>query len=249
MNTFPFGATLMKVEQKDKLLRKAFVLGVYASAVHAKWINTDGKILVKALAVASEPYIFWKGDNAEKIIEKIEIPKEVGRKEPADKVFNGPSGLKLDEMFLYPLGLKREDVWLSDLIPYTRINNSQRNALTKYYEPLIGRYNIPKCTVPDYRSREFNNIARREEILKELELSGAKIIVLLGDLPIKHFLEHFVDDKRETLAAFGKKIYEYGKLHKFIINNNEYHVLPLVHPRQAGQLGRADNDWFDLHKR
>jgi len=33
-------------------------LGVYVSAVQAKWLNKDGKIIVQALAVASEPEIF-----------------------------------------------------------------------------------------------------------------------------------------------------------------------------------------------
>ena len=248
MNTFPFGSTLTKVEQKDKLPKKVFVLGVYASAVHAKWIDSDNKSVVKALAVASEPYIFWKGDNADKIIENIQVPKEVGRLEPADSIYNGPSGLILDTMFLNPMGLTRDDAWLSDLIPYTRINTAQRKALKRYYEPLVQKYDLPKCTIPNYDSQEFNNDIRRNEILKELESSGAKIIVLLGDLPIKHFIAHYIDDKRKTLADFGKKTSEYGKLHTVRINNKEYQILPLVHPRQAGQLGRADQDWNDLHR-
>lgn len=33
---FPFGSQLKKVEQADKSPKKVFVLGVYASAVHAK---------------------------------------------------------------------------------------------------------------------------------------------------------------------------------------------------------------------
>ena len=36
---FPFGQELKKVEQENKESKKAFVIGVYASAVHAKWID------------------------------------------------------------------------------------------------------------------------------------------------------------------------------------------------------------------
>ena len=36
---FPFGQELKKVEQKDRSPKQAFVLGVYASAVHARWID------------------------------------------------------------------------------------------------------------------------------------------------------------------------------------------------------------------
>jgi hypothetical protein len=49
---FPFGQELRKVEQKDKNSKKAFVLGVYASAVHARWIDENGRQKVAALAVA-----------------------------------------------------------------------------------------------------------------------------------------------------------------------------------------------------
>ncbi len=68
---FPFGQKLKKVEQKDRSPKKVFVLGVYASAVHARWVDKNGKQKVSALAVASEPEIFWTGKNAEEIISRI----------------------------------------------------------------------------------------------------------------------------------------------------------------------------------
>lgn len=42
------------------------MLGVYAYAVHAKWLDKDNKVIV--MAVASEPEIFWTGEGVEKII-------------------------------------------------------------------------------------------------------------------------------------------------------------------------------------
>lgn len=36
MEKFTFGEPVLKVEQKDKSPKKVFILGVYASAVHAK---------------------------------------------------------------------------------------------------------------------------------------------------------------------------------------------------------------------
>lgn len=59
---FAFGQPLVSVEQKDRSPKGIFILGVYASAVHAKWRDKKGKVLVNALAVASEPYIFWRGN-------------------------------------------------------------------------------------------------------------------------------------------------------------------------------------------
>ena len=66
--TFPFGQPLMQVKQKSRTSKGVFVLGVYASAVHARWVDARGKQIVSDLAVASEPEIFWRGDGAEKII-------------------------------------------------------------------------------------------------------------------------------------------------------------------------------------
>ena len=96
---FPFGEELKKVEQKEKKPKEVFVLGVYASAVHAKWIDKDGKQKVSALAVASEPDIFWTGEKAAEIISSIPIPKELGKLVvPSDKRLNGPSGNVLDNL-------------------------------------------------------------------------------------------------------------------------------------------------------
>lgn len=86
---FPFGQALHQVVQTDTTHKKAFVLGVYASAVHARWINKDGKQLIAALAVASEPEIFWTGHDAQQQIDKIQIPADAGKLVPAAKNLNG----------------------------------------------------------------------------------------------------------------------------------------------------------------
>lgn len=46
VGTYPFGSPLHPVVQTDRGPKKVFVLGVYASAVHARWIGSDGKPLV-----------------------------------------------------------------------------------------------------------------------------------------------------------------------------------------------------------
>jgi hypothetical protein len=92
LGVFPFGSPVRLVEQTDRTPKKVFVLGVYASAVHARWLAPDGSVLIQALAVASEPSIFWKGDKAEEVIKGIHLPNGAGSLEPAEERFNGPSG-------------------------------------------------------------------------------------------------------------------------------------------------------------
>ena len=50
---YPFGQVVHPLRQQDRTPKKVFVLGVYASAVHARW-KRDGKTVCTALAVASE---------------------------------------------------------------------------------------------------------------------------------------------------------------------------------------------------
>ena len=243
---YPFGSPLKKVEQQDKTPKKVFVLGVYASAVHAKWVGADGKVKVTALAVASEPNIFWKGEDAEQIIDKIDIHSELGKLVPADERFNGPSGKALDDLFLTPLGYTRDDAWLCDLLPYSRINPNQQEAIDTRYSPYKKDFNLPECTIPVYSSAELNKPSRIDEIIEELEQSQADTVILLGDLPIKHFLSDF--STANKLSDFGKSKEEYGKPHPIIISGKSYQVIPLVHPRQAGNLGNSSLDWSNLHK-
>jgi uracil-DNA glycosylase len=81
-----------------------------------------------------------------------------------------------------------------------------------------------------------------------LELSAAKVIILLGDLPIRYFLSYYSDEKVTCLANYGLLIDQYGSLHTLSINGRQYQVLSLVHPRQAGRLGRHDEEWFKVHQ-
>jgi hypothetical protein len=245
---FPFGQELKKVEQKDKTPKKAFVLGVYASAVHAKWIDKEGKVKVQALAVASEPEIFWTGKNAEEIINGIYIPVELGKLTiPTDHKLNGPSGRALDDLYLKPLGQNRETTWLCDLLPYSRVNVNQWNAIHNHYtNDIIEKFNLKPASIPNFDKKELNSRIRRDEILQELEMSNVETLILLGDLPICWFLRFF-EKKYSSLSQFGDTPETYGKEHEIRINNHIYNVIPLCHPRQADRLGFSTTKWGDLH--
>ncbi len=243
---FPFGQELKKVEQVDKSPKKVFVLGVYASAVHARWIGVDGKQLVRALAVASEPEIFWRGDRADEIISKIKVPKGAGRLEPASKHLNGPSGIALDELFLKPLGYSREDAWLCDLLPESRVNPGQQNAIEDKYLPLVESLGLSMPTIPQFNKKELNNPERALKIVDELEQSQADNLILLGDEPVKWFLMLF-DKRFKKLSDFGKTPESYGSPQKINIQGKSYNVIALCHPRQAARLGNSSEAWGILH--
>jgi len=244
--TFPFGQPVQEVIQQDRTPKRVFVLGVYASAVHAQWIDVNNKTKVKALAVASEPYIFWRGDRADEIVGQIDIPKSLGKLVPANAQYNGPSGIALDELILEPLGLNRSDAWLCDLIPHSCVNPSQRKAIINNYEPFIEEYNLPIPSVPEVPGQLTGN-KRRAVILNEIIESGANTLILLGDKPIQWFLKYY-DHRWNRLTDFTHNEDSYGQFHSTQIRGKVLQLLPLAHPRQIAQLGRSSVKWYEYHQ-
>ena len=248
IGTFPFGQPVRRVCQSNHRPKKVFVLGVYASAVHARWTDKNGRTIVQALAVDSEPEIFWRGDQAAEIIAKITLPEGAGRLVPASKNLNGPSGVALDDRFLKPLGLDREDAWLCDLVPHSCLNSGQKNAVDLKYNPIKDELHLPDCTTPEV-PETLADASRCNEILEELKTAAPSVIMTLGDQPLKWFVHKFYDTKKNRLADYGKSIDTYGLLHDIIIDGHAMKLLPLVHPRQAARLGGYSLDWAECHEK
>lgn len=244
---FPFGNELRPLVQKDTTPKKVFVLGVYASAVHARW-KKNGQVICQALAVASEPRIFWDGNLAEakRIIDAVAIPPELGFLEPASRQLNGPSAKVLDENILAPLGYTRKDAWLCDCLPETRINPSQAKAIREKYDPLIERYGLNPVTIPA-RPSAFCDQKRCQEITEELMQSQAELLVLLGDIPVAQYLNKAADVPYSTLGEYVD-LYGYGNPTETVIHGRTIQVLPLAHPRQIGALGAHSERWNLAHK-
>ena len=243
---YPFGEEVHRLVQQDRTPKKVFVLGVYASAVHARW-KKGNEIICQALAVASEPRIFWDGnkEEAKEIISRIHIPKELGILEPAGSHLNGPSAKVLDEHILAPLGYTRGDAWLCDLLPETRINSSQKKVIKERYNPRIEQYGLNPVTIPD-RPTAFCDQKRSEEILSELKESQAGLLVFLGDIPIKQFLNKVAKVDYASLQEYVD-IFGYGNQSSVIIDGRSISVLPLAHPRQIGALGSHSEKWNVAH--
>ena len=243
---YPFGEYVRPLVQEDQRPKEVFVLGVYASAVHARWVK-DGMIICQALAVASEPRIFWDGneEEARQIIGRIAIPKELGELKPASKSLNGPSAKVLDEHILAPLGYERKDAWLCDCLPETRLNPSQVKVIRERYEPLIEEYGLNEVTIPK-RPDRFCDEKRALEIVDELLRSKAKLLVLLGDIPISQFLKKVCDVPYSSLQEYCD-LYGYGNPSDIEIKGQKMKVLPLAHPRQIGALGAHSENWHKAH--
>lgn len=233
------------VRQAGENPKKVFVLGVYASAVHARWVRDDGSTAINAVAVASEPSIFWRGEGADEIVASISVPKGAGHLVAASGHLNGPSGRALDVYFLAPLGFaSRDSVWLCDLLPESRCNRKQAGALEREYAGGIGRWNLPPFDFPKV-PHVLADADRILEIEREIADANAAVLITLGDQPLRWFTSAYGSKRR--LAGYGDTVDTYGRLHDVAIGGKRVRLLPLVHPRQAGRLGSHSTKWNDLH--
>jgi uracil-DNA glycosylase len=236
IGSFPSGQSIRKVTQTDRTPKRVFVLGVYASAVHARWIGQDGKTRIAALAVASEPEIFWTGEGSEQLIATITPPNTIGTLKSAGQNLNGPSGRALDKHILEPLGLTRKDAWLCDLVPHSCMNPGQEAALKREGLPVPDWPRVPECLA---------DAARRSEIMTELTTSEAQILITLGDLPLFWFARHLGSKPR--LSNYGADISHYGQAHTLSLPDRTITLIPLAHPRQIARLGAHSAHWASLH--
>ena len=159
---------------------------------------------------------------------------------------NGPSAKVLDNQILAPLGFSREDAWLCDLLPETRLNPNQFKIIEKKYEPKAKSYGLNEVTIP-LRPTVFCDRARSEEIVSELEESQAETLILLGDIPVLQFLNRVAEVNYTSLQEYID-LYGYGNYSQAAINGKTYKILPLAHPRQIGALGAHSEKWCRLHQ-
>lgn len=217
--------------------------------MHARWVGADERVRVKALAVASEPEMFWAGGGAKPVIEAIPVPAPLGRlTEPVtpNLSLNGPSGQSLNEEYLDALGLCRGDVWLCHVYPYACMNPGQEKAIKREYLPLMNEYDLPW---PSLRRapRCSPGRGRVEEIWDELVQSRADVVVTLGDRPLEWFFRHLEPTCRR-ISDFGDEADNYGRIHSFTIRGRQLESLPLIHPRQACKLGPSSPKWHKRHQ-
>jgi len=246
VGVFPFGQPVLASAQEDRTAKRVFVLSEPASAVYARWFGADGRQRIGAVAVASEPEMIWPGsrDAVRDIVAAITLPAHAGRLEPASMQLNGPSGMALDDQFLDPLGLTRDEAWLCELVPHSCRSEKQSLALQREYDPVRDALGLPAYEWPRL-PRELVDPDRRAEIERDLLESGAEVLVTLGEQPLEWFAQHY--GAAAELSSYGRTPVEYGILHPLTVAGRKLWLLPLVHPRQVARPGNHPTGWSELH--
>ena len=79
--------------------------------------------------------------------------------------------------------------------------------------------------------------------MEELRKSKARVLITLGDQPLKHFVRPMGGEWSRLSQV------EYGKLVPVVLDGLSLQLLPLAHPRQIDGLGSHSPKWRNEHER
>lgn len=149
----------------------------------------------------------------------------------------GASGVVLDSLYLNPLGIEREECWITDLVQSYLANDGQLSRISKSYEPLVDEGIVPAARLrrragkvthlPDYRE---------ESLRRELEEASPELVITLGNEPL------------QCLGLDPLDPSSYGTEREVPVLGSSVRLLALVHPRQSGALGQSSPKWTAAHR-
>ncbi len=164
MPTFPFGAPVerMAVDLPDHEV-SLFVLGAYPSAFHVRWTTPDGR-RVAALPVDNEPRPFWDGSGGDDLFEQWRqayFRPEWGWVAPSE--LNGSSGWKLYPEWIAPLGIGRDDYFVTDCLDTAMMSTGVERRVSPsggqeaVYSQLAPSLGLPAVDMEPIRPRDTSS--------------------------------------------------------------------------------------------
>lgn len=189
--------------------------------------------------MADEPEPFWDGTGHQAVLQRVaqRVPPQAGSLRDAGD-HNGRAGRTLNDHFLSPLGLVRDDIWVADIQNYYLASDGQVQRVKKSYAPFAESGVVPPAELIPRASRpSINDLAddRSPSLRDEWEEASPEWLITLGDEPVKVL---GLTDLRDT---------EYGQPRTATVMGREVYHLALVHTRQAGRHGSYSQEWHDRH--
>jgi hypothetical protein len=230
MERFPFGSPIQPVTWRHLGPRPVLIIGVYPSAVHARWLDGDGRTRIRALAVANEPEPFWTGQDAEKHLAAVAAtaPAVVGRLVAASG-HNGLSGQALDGSVLVPLGLTRNHVRIADIDNRYMANPAQQQAIDRCYNLLAEKGLVSSVSWRLRRPITKIPADRSPSLAEELEEAGPDWVITLGSEPLRA-----LGLRRLSADTYGVPV-------TASLLGRRVRLLRLVHTRQQARHGASSS--------
>lgn len=250
MSRFPFGRpAARRPPRRPDGPAELFVLGVYPSALHVRWVLPDGSDTVGALAVDDEPVVFWDGAGTDTLIadwqNNVEWRPEWGTVGAAGG--NGSSGRRVHQHVLTPLGVEPERAYFTDCLPAYFVKTgpgSQGERIRAVYDTsaaTTGGALAPADLPPRPSTRELVARTVNEErgtLLAQLAEAGAPAIVTLGQEAADVFAA--LTDTPPLVLNTGPA---YGHPATVRADGRQLEWIALTHP------GNRTPAWADRHRR
>lgn len=250
---FPFGVPVSRCAPSASSPRRVFVLGAYPSALHVAWLPPKPFERVRALPVADEPEPFWTGtDEALRIAawrERVGFRDAWGAIATCRRL-NGSSGVWVEERVLRPLGVSREECWITDCLATYRTSTDVAKRLDDTYHPFAAAHGAPVASLslhPSERQIVREALAvERERLTAELELATPELVVTLGNAALRVLRALVLDaDGIQRLAADDR----YGTARRVRVMGRTASWVPLAHPAAPRAYQLAHAAWVERRER
>ena len=234
---YAFGRPLHRVVPSASGRRRVLVLGAYPSALHLRWTPPGGRS-VAALAVDDEPEPFWDGaDGGERInawLDAVRPSAHWGVFADAGSL-NGSSGRSLDGQYLAPLGVTRQDTWVTDVVDRHFLSSGGLAAVDREYRPRMSELGLPEVTVRA-RPTEMELVAEAvsdhgDRLIGEVEEAQPMDVITLGQEALAALwgagvrpLQPGVTDTALNARTYGRRLAAKTP------GGHEFVVHPLAHP-------------------
>lgn len=248
--TFPFGRPVTPRPASSDGQRTAFILGAYPSALHVHWTPPEPYRSVQALAVDNEPEPFWEGEDESECIEiwkaTVGFTDRLGTIECCRR-FNGPSGVKLRERYLEPLGLDRDGCWITDALDTYRLSNGQRARIDDTFDPVAKLLGLGDVTVRPHPS-EGDVVKEAVELhlarlSAELARASPSLIVTLGNAAQRVLRELVHPDASQDPGPRVLPGDNYGRAVELHIEGRCVTWVPLAHPAAPARYQAWHDVW------
>ncbi len=227
-----------------------FVLGAYPSALHVRWTAPGGAPSIRAIPIDNEPSPFWAGGDIEDRVRawKAKVGFDVERHGDVDPApeYNGPSGKWVDDRLLTPLGLRRDEAWITDCLVTYRMSTGVEKALSERFAPFAQKAGVALPRLATHPSE--NEIvsealdAEADRLKAELAACRPDTIYTLGNAALRVLRELVeVTNAPRKLAVDG-----YGAvLDVRLADRHSCRWVPLAHPAAPKAYQQAHTHWLN----
>ena len=204
-----YGNPIHPIVPLDTCPNNIFIIGAYPSAKFAS-IDSERDVPVNDLSCPFSSESYFDGSRVRTV----------------------DSGKELEGAYLSPLGLKREQCWITNIV-----------RVFLFKEGHIKKYRRLGCKWPERETRsEFENYAEQglHWLEEELSLAKPKVIITLG-AEVAGILQKVKSRKKRNLLLGGD-------LKEVELNSTTYPIIHLAHPGIVMRTPSERNPWPRLHR-